>query len=513
MKLNFSMHIASEKDKDIFRGFAISRPLLWDTSISIDAPADDAFEVLLTDSSAEVSKALQSKRPHSEIVFFGEIADVKNEYAALLDVWPKTESEIIRKQRFEKLIQNLQTRFDAWHYKNMLTTAMDSVPDLVWFKDRIGAHMLVNKEFCETVHKTKEDIRGRGHYYIWDISEEEYKKGEYVCMESETETMNAGHTCIFDEPLKTSEGMKQLKTYKTPLFDMFGNIEGTIGVAKDVTDFGNMGLELSILVENIPFPLMLCDLNWRTLKINDAFKKLVGLDAKDVENFSYMLWLEQNMIPVSAEQIGNDGRSKTREYEMEIGGRKHNFVVIEQEIIDYFQNTSGYFVILNDVTMVRNYEKMILNEANTDALTGLYNRRYFEDFVRNNSNKAMTLIYMDLDRFKDINDNFGHKRGDEILKRTAKFIQDAFPDGLVARLGGDEFTVIMEKIVPENEVRSRCDALDKRICTLFRAGDLSISISYGISVTKGDRNINSLLREADSRMYEHKRARHNGYDA
>jgi hypothetical protein len=53
---------------------------------------------------------------------------------------------------------------------------------------------------------------------------------------------------VFDEPLKTSEGMKQLKTYKTPLYDIFGNIEGTVGVAKDVTDFGNMGIELSILV-------------------------------------------------------------------------------------------------------------------------------------------------------------------------------------------------------------------------------------------------------------------------
>lgn len=507
MKLNFSLQIASEDDKRIFRDYATVCPLLWDTSVSMDAPADDAFEVLLTDDASGVVKALQNRRPHSEVIFLGEMQEVEKLYAMLLDVWPKVESTEIRRQRFEKLLKNLQTRFDAWHYQNLLTTAIDSVPDLVWFKDKVGAHMMVNKEFCDTVHKTKENIRGRGHYYIWDISEEEYKKGEFVCMESETETMQAGHTCIFDEPLKTSEGMKQLKTYKTPLFDMFGNIEGTVGIAKDVTDFGNMGLELSILVENIPFPLVLCDTDWRTLKINDTFKKLAGMENMSVETFSYREWLVRNMTPIGEEKVNTKGRSREREYVLNLEGQSHYYVVIEQEIIDYFQNTSGYFVILRDVTVARNYEKMILNEANTDVLTGLYNRRYFEDFICNNVGKPMTLIYLDLDRFKEINDNYGHKRGDDILKGTAKFILEIFPDGLVSRLGGDEFTVIMESLVSEAEVKKRCEQLDKKICTLFRGGDLHISISYGISVTNGNRNIDGLLREADNRMYEHKRKR------
>lgn len=481
--------------------------MMWDTSISVDSPAADAFEVLVTDDASEVTKALQNSRPLSETIFIGDMAAVEKWYGMLLDVWPKVESPETRKLRVEKLLKNLQTRFDAWHYKNLLTTTIDSVPELIWFKDSIGAHMMVNQEFCKTVHKTKEDIRGRGHYYIWDISEEEYKKGEFVCMESETDTMNAGHTCVFDEPLKTSEGMKQLKTYKTPLYDMFGKIMGTVGVAHDVTDFGNMGLELSILVENIPFPLILCDKEWRTLKMNDTFKKLVGMEGAPIGNFSYRDWISHNMIPMGEEKVDTRGRSREREYVLNVEGQSHYFIVIEQEIMDYFQNVSGYFVILRDVTMAHNYERMILNEANTDALTGLYNRRYFEDFLRNNANKPMTLIYLDLDRFKEINDNYGHKRGDEILKGTAKFILDCFPDGLVARLGGDEFTVITEKLVPEHEVQERCEELNKRICTLFREGDFSISISYGISATNGNRNIDGLLREADDRMYEHKRRR------
>jgi diguanylate cyclase (GGDEF)-like protein/PAS domain S-box-containing protein len=502
------LQVASEDDKNVFRSFAKENPLMWDTSISVNAPANDSFEILLTDNANEAINAVQNKRPQSEVIYIGDMSEVQNVYASLLDVWPKIESSSIRKTRVEKLLQNLQTRFDAYHYQNLLTTAIDSVPDLVWFKDKIGAHMMVNQEFCNTVHKTKENIRGRGHYYIWDISEEEYKKGEYVCMESEEETMSSGHTCIFDEPLKTSEGMKQLKTYKTPLYDMFGNIEGTVGIAKDVTDFGNMGLELSILVENIPFPLILCDVNWKVLKMNDSFKKLVGMGDTPIEQFSYKEWLQKSKTPINEEKQKTGRTSKEREFEMNIGGESRYFKIIEQEIIDYFQNVSGYFVILNDITVAKEYEKMILSEANTDALTGLYNRRYFEDFINNNVHKPMTLIYMDLDRFKEINDNFGHKRGDQILKGSANFIQEVFHDGLVARWGGDEFTVIMEKSISDDEIKKRCEDLNKKICTLIRASDLQISISYGISKTNGTRNTDEILREADKRMYENKRAKH-----
>ena len=508
MKLNFTLRIVSDEDRKVFKEFATVCPLMWDTSISIDASVEDAFEVLITDSVDEVVKALQNARPHSETIFLGDMAQVENWYKMLLDVWPLNEKPELRRVRFEKLLRNLQTRFDAWHYNNMLTTMIDSIPELIWFKDSIGAHMLVNREFCNTVHKTKEDIRGRGHYYIWDISEEEYKKGEFVCMESEEETMKAGKTCIFDEPLKTSEGMKQLKTYKTPLYDMFGKIEGTVGVAHDVTDFGNMGLELSILVENIPFPLILCDIEWHTLKMNDTFKKLVGLKDSAINTFVYKDWLHRNMVPVGEERVKAGGNAHEREFVLNIDGQAHYYIVIEQEIIDYFQNVSGYFVILRDVTMARNYERMILNEANTDALTGLYNRRYFEDFVCNNAGRPMTLLYMDLDRFKEINDNFGHRRGDEILRGAAKFMLECFPDGIVSRMGGDEFTVILERIVSEDEAREKCEELDAKIRTLFRAGGLHISISFGMSVNNGDRNIEELLHEADEHMYELKKIRH-----
>ena len=302
--------------------------------------------------------------------------------------------------------------------------------------------------------------------------------------------------------------MKQLKTYKTPLYDMFGNIEGTVGVAKDVTDFGNMGLELSILVENIPFPLILCDVNWKTLKMNDCFRELAGIDKDKIQDFNFHLWRAKNMTQVSDDGENLKTNSREHEYVLQIDNKDHYFVIIEQEIIDYFQNVSGYFVIFRDVTIARNFETMILNAANTDALTQLYNRRYFEDFMKNNATRPMTLLYLDLDNFKDVNDKFGHRRGDEVLQRSAKFMQECFPGGIVSRMGGDEFTVILEQPISGEQIATACDVLNEKMKTLFRSGGLHVSVSVGVSKTDGSRSYDEILHEADERMYALKKERH-----
>lgn len=153
----------------------------------------------------------------------------------LSDIWilPLSDEEI--RFRFLKLQQWQKTEKDLWLANSYLDTTIDSMTDLVWYKDKKGAHMKVNESFCEAVGKTKQQVEGRGHYYIWDITPDEYAKGEYVCMESEYEVMEKRVTCIFDEKVRTKSGMKEFLTYKSPLFDLDGSIMGTVGVANDVT--------------------------------------------------------------------------------------------------------------------------------------------------------------------------------------------------------------------------------------------------------------------------------------
>ena len=117
---------------------------------------------------------------------------------------------------FEILARRMKTEADYRKQTICLNTAIDSIPDLAWFKDEIGAHLIVNNSFCRAVEKSKEQIYKRGHYYIWDIPKEEYDQGEYVCLESEDVVMEARTTCLFDEKVKTKSGMRMFNSRVCP---------------------------------------------------------------------------------------------------------------------------------------------------------------------------------------------------------------------------------------------------------------------------------------------------------
>ena len=153
----------------------------------------------------------------------------------LSDIWPSEMSEQEIRFRFFRLQKILKMEKDFWLAKNYLETTINSVPHLIWYKDKEGVHKKVNDSFCKAVNKTMEQIEGRGHFYIWDIEPDEYAKGEFICMESEYEVMEKRETCIFDENVKIGDSIRELKTYKTPLFDLDGSVMGTVGVANDVT--------------------------------------------------------------------------------------------------------------------------------------------------------------------------------------------------------------------------------------------------------------------------------------
>ena len=120
----------------------------------------------------------------------------------------------------------------------------------------------------------------------------------------------------------------------------------------------------------------------------------------------------------------------------------------------------------------------------------------------------MTLLYMDLDNFKVVNDNFGHAKGDEILIKTAQIVRALFPDAVSARLGGDEFAVIIENI-DKTSIKEHCIRLEEMIQNTFASEGLAITISIGIAENTGKiTDIDSFIHESDTRMYEMKKQHH-----
>lgn len=308
------------------------------------------------------------------------------------DVWPGNLRPKVAAVLFEKLLQKLKLEKDAWLWNMELDNVIDTSMDLIWFKGRYGEHWRVNDAFCKIVGKTKEDIRGKQHYYIWGLTPESYREGQYVCLETEQDVREAGKTCSYREHVKGPEGIVELLTLKTPLYDK-GEFIGTVGVAKDIT--------------------------------------------------------------------------KELEY----------------------------------------YNKMML-QANTDELTGLMNRRYFYSIMKEiMSEHSMSLLYLDLDFFKALNDRYGHQVGDDALKCFAGLLKKNFDDGIITRLGGDEFAVALRGNFTRQEFTElltsfMTDVRERFYSSEFFSG-LSVSIGAVENAPAGI-SVDTLVHQGDMAMYEAK---------
>ncbi len=371
------------------------------SSDSLDEALAGQADVILADirqtqTKETVASLIACKRKTANLILLAdkeqaEALTLKNDMN-ITDIWimPLSESEfrfrLIRWQTTYKMSK------DFWKTQNYLNATINCVPHLIWYKDKEGAHIKVNEAFCKAVNKSMEQIEGRGHYYIWDIDPDEYAKGEFICMESEYEVMEKRETCIFDETVKIGDSMRELKTYKAPLFDLDGSVMGTVGIATDVT----------------------------------------------------------------------------------------------QE---------------------RLYEQMMIKNANTDFLTGLYNRRYVYEHIEEKKDDDITVFCIDLDHFKSINDIYGHHEGDRALVLTAKTLQETVSDGLIARIGGDEFLVLMFGTRTTEEVERTRRTLKERMDAEYAKDEhfQKISASVGAAYARaGQETFDRLVHKADELMYQEK---------
>lgn len=166
-------------------------------------------------------------------------------------------------------------------------------------------------------------------------------------------------------------------------------------------------------------------------------------------------------------------------------------------------------------------QEKIWHQANFDFLTGLPNRLMFQDHLQqemkksNRSGLLLGLLFLDIDRFKEINDRLGHAVGDKLLVEAAKRISSCTRSvDITARIGGDEFTVIMGGLTDIKGLENTCQNILARLHEPFHLDGQVIytSVSIGITVYPSDNeNVDELLKFADQAMYEAKRLGRNRY--
>ncbi|RLJ69882.1 diguanylate cyclase (GGDEF)-like protein [Hydrogenivirga caldilitoris] len=185
----------------------------------------------------------------------------------------------------------------------------------------------------------------------------------------------------------------------------------------------------------------------------------------------------------------------------------YDFITLRQALGAYvavFILAFAYNTVISDLIGV------LSERASVDALTGLYSRYFFLESLskaisqlERGKDVRHTIVYLDLDNFKRVNDTHGHHVGDEVLRHIADLLRNYFRRAdIVARFGGDEFMILAHNGAREG-IEERLKALRKEIENRFK--DYGLSLSYGIvQIPEDGTDADRLIREADKRMYEMK---------
>ena len=466
---------------------------------------NDVLLVIVTDRKETLQIVGKEKPENCLLVFCGNRALPAAMLDLVDDIWIVTNSTKCAelKKRCEWFLERLKAQMDARFYKRALTTTINTVPDMMWYTKLDGTYSLVNEEFLKLVGKPSNVVIGYDASAVWN--ERRLREDEDYYISDDDDSLRVGMAYIGTSPGESGDSLKRFTTYKRSVFDPLGNIIGTVGVCGSMTSFENLCIELSMIIENLPYPMTIFTRDWRIVRMNKRFKELVGNSGDD---FNYKEWKALHLLPNGERHEDKTHYTVSQEFKVESKGETKYYLITEFEVRDYFENVAGYFCTVLDYTYRRTYEESILAEANTDVLTGMHNRRFFYNYLNDHLNKPFHLLYLDLDNFKAINDNYGHDVGDAVLVRMSQLIQMFFPDGIAARLGGDEFAVI-DEVSTREELEGSRKRLEYTVKREFRMYECDIGISIGMVYSGyGAGTVDMLLHESDANMYQVKRLHH-----
>ena len=307
-------------------------------------------------------------------------------------------------------------------------------------------------------------------------------------------------------------------------------IEGAIGTLNDITEqrivekqLENSRQQLLTLIQSMPDFVNFKDDQGRWMLANEfalSLFQLEGIDYQgktDRELAAYTNFYRKAFITCvdSDEQVWKAGKTvRIEEIVSKPDGRSLVFDVLKTPTFNLDGSRKGIVVVARDVTERKISEEINQYLAYHDSLTSLPNRRNFKKKLEEllleskETQKKLAVLYLDLDRFKNINDRLGHNIGDELVKSVAERLKSCIPDnGFISRMGGDEFSVILQ---PINNIDFSVKVAQDIISTIrepfyISAYELYITTSIGISIFPNDGNdVQTLLKDADLALYRAK---------
>ncbi len=284
-------------------------------------------------------------------------------------------------------------------------------------------------------------------------------------------------------------------------------------------DITKQNRRLEEIIKLSPFPIIISRLSDdKIILANNNAIKLFGIDNKNMDQYHLKdFFADSNNRRLLLERL--EEQREVQDFEVLIKTPVSDtpfWLLSSANIIDYNYDLALYSAF-QDITSRKSREAILQNQATRDPLTSIYNRRYFEEEVKKQIIKAKSLnqpysvLMLDADFFKKVNDTYGHKTGDKVLIELAAKAERALRDkDIVARYGGEEFIIFLPEI---NALQAQkvADRLRQSISTIVVYSDdnqeVRFTVSVGVSSSEISDNVDTLVKTADEALY---RAKQNG---
>ncbi|RCW82540.1 PAS domain S-box-containing protein/diguanylate cyclase (GGDEF)-like protein [Halanaerobium sp. DL-01] len=405
--------------------------------------------------------------------------------------------------------------------KKFLSTILEVQSGLVLLLDCQGKIVRFNNACEKLTGYAEKEVKGKT---IWDLFIKNDKKKEVKKVFNQLK--NRDYPNEYENYLLTKKGEERLISWSNNvILDEQGQIKYIVATGIDITErkkqeeeLKNQKVYFEQLFNNSTEAIVLLDNKHRVIKINKKFESLFGFKESEIINKN----LDNFILPDKLFETGVGYTKKVKQGEKveaesirktKNGDKIHVF--LQGFPIRLANGQVGIYALYKDITESKERQKKIEYLSFHDEMTGLYNRRYFENELKRleSSRKyPITIVIGDLDGLKFINDTYGHKKGDEYIINAADILKStARAEDVIARIGGDEFAVILPN-TNHNEAGKFCQRIQKNITEFNEkqktAKKLSISLGFEVLNDK-NQNLDKVFNKADQKMYVNKGRKYN----
>lgn len=421
--------------------------------------------------------------------------------------------------------------------REVLANIIDKAPVAMFVQDPEGHFLYTNEHFRDAASKIVGDVHGRNDFALFDplSAEKVANDRRYV--------LKTGGMHHFEEELRFlgAAETEHFNSCKWPLYDESGKAYALAGVAVRMTQQRRAEAELARLhnliesvFDNMPLIAILKDRDGRILLCNEVFTRVHNVTKEQAKG--RFIW---EVVPELAKEelqqhdayVMQSRQPFVHEGRITLKNNSFPYLLNLFPIFDSKGEICATCALVQNLTEAKQAEenRLALERAEFDAfhdsLTGLPNRRLLLDRIERvmaqskREGLKFMICFIDLDRFKEVNDSLGHAAGDELLQVLARRMATCIRESdTLARVGGDEFVVLLPGDPDKEEVQRVIDRFAEVVSdrVVLHGGEVTLSCSIGYAVYPDDgQDVEALMHKSDAMMYRMKQRGHGstGLDA